>query len=451
MVLTLVDNTSQDTTAADEVLAKHLTPLTRDSDLDGLIADIGDAECVCIGEASHGTEEFYEMRARISRRLIEEHGFRAIAAESDWPDSWRVNQYAVGDSADDSAEEALSDFGRFPTWMWRNEVVADFVEWLREHNAGKADTQKCGFYGLDIYSLSRSAEAVISYLEQTNPAAAARARERYSCFEQFEDNLQAYGYATALGLSRPCQDEVLEQLVELQENAANYLDGSQARDAYFYAKRNAEVTKNAEHYYRSMFESGVSSWNLRDTHMMETLEALRRHQREQGRSDKVIVWAHNSHLGDARATEVRRHRELNLGQLARQAYGDKSYLLGFSTYQGTVTAASDWDGEAERKRVRPALPGSYEALMHRQELPSYYFFPARPVELKKALLQEQLQRAIGVIYRPETERASHYYHVTLPEQFDAMIHIDTTRAVAPLEKTPLWHEGEAYETYPSGL
>lgn len=437
---------------AKDLLREYAQPLADAEDFDALLADIGEAECVLIGEASHGSEEFYLQRALLTQRLIREKGFVAVAVEADWPDSYRVNRYVTGGNDDMQARDALEDFRRFPTWMWRNEVVETFLIWLHDHNATAEPLRQCGFYGLDIYSLQRSAQAVIDYLETVDPPAARRARERYACFGRFEEDMQSYGYAASIGLSPSCEDEVIEQLVELYRNAQNYLDGQQAQDAYFYAERNAAVAERAEAYYRSMFRADVSSWNLRDEHMMDTLQAIRRHLREAHQiPPKVVVWAHNSHVGDARATEVRRHREINLGQLARETYGEDAYLIGFSTYEGTVTAASHWGGEAELKQVRRALRNSYEALLHEADISSYYLFPAHPGALREALMRERLQRAIGVIYRPESERESHYYHACLPQQFDAMIHIDNTTALRPLEKSAGWHQADAYETYPSGL
>lgn len=422
-------------------------------DYDPLLDLIGDARFVLLGEASHGTHEFYRERAQITRRLIEEKGFAAVAVEADWPDAYRVNCYVRGAGGDRSANQALEGFRRFPTWMWRNQDVLEFVEWLRARNAAlPAGREKAGFYGVDLYSLYASVEAVLGYLEKVDPQAAERARYRYRCFEHFGEDPQAYGYVAGLGIHESCEEDVVRQLVELRRHAAEYAsrDGRVAADEFFYAEQNARLVKNAEEYYRSMYRGRVSSWNLRDRHMAETLNALVQHLGKTQREPKVAVWAHNSHLGDARATDMGRRGELNIGQLVRELYGRKAVLVGFSTYTGTVTAASDWGAPAERKRVRPGLPGSYEALFHQVGTPRF-LLTLRRGRAAEELRDSRLERAIGVIYRPDTERISHYFHARLPEQFDAVLHFDETRAVEPLEPTAGWHAGEPPETYPTGL
>lgn len=430
-------------------------------DFDFLLHLIGDARFVLLGEASHGTREFYETRASITRRLIEEKGFNAVAVEADWPDAYRVNCYAHGASDDASAAQALSDFERFPIWMWRNHTVADFVQWLREYNQSSAS--KVGFYGLDLYSLHASIEAVTRYLDRADPDAATRARQRYACFEKFGENTQKYGFHTSLGLSSSCEDEAVAQLVELQKRVGQTAAQNRgvARDKEFYAQQNAKLVVDAERYYRAMFAGRDQSWNLRDTHMADTLDALAGHLGEQS---KIVVWAHNSHLGDARATEMGRRGEINLGQLARERHGDETINVGFSTHAGEVTAASDWDQPAERKRVQPGLNNSYEALFHQaaQEIGDFAL-DLRQIEVREALAQPRLQRAIGVIYRPDTERLSHYFQAHLPQQFDAILHYDETHALEPLEPSDVWQRGEhpnnqahalageVPETYPSGV
>jgi erythromycin esterase-like protein/adenine/guanine phosphoribosyltransferase-like PRPP-binding protein len=441
-----IDSTPHETVRA----AAHR--LTGDAeDYDPLMELIGNARLVLLGEASHGTHEFYHERARITRRLIEEKGFTAIAVEADWPDAYRANRFVRGISEDFDAVEALADFRRFPRWMWRNTEVVDFIEWLRAHNdALSPNAQKTGFYGLDLYSLHASMKAVLQYLERIDPDAAARARERYACFDHFGPDPQVYGFFAATDLDKSCKDQVVSQLVELRRRAGEYArrDGSTAEDEFFYAEQNARLVKNAEEYYRSMFFGEVSSWNLRDSHMVETIEALVAHFGREGRRAKVIVWAHNSHLGDARATGMGQRGELNVGQLVRQKYGRDAVLIGFTTDHGTVTAASDWDGVAERKRVRPALAGSWEALFH-ASLPARFLLTWHGNRaLHEALREPRLERAIGVIYRPETERASHYFPARLSDQFDAVLHFDETRAAEPLEYTAEWEAGELPETFP---
>jgi erythromycin esterase-like protein len=407
-----------------------------------VVTGAGGARFVLIGEASHGTHEFYALRAELTKRLIEERGFCAVAAEADWPDAYRVNCYVRGVGGDADGDQSLAGFRRFPTWMWRNMVVLEFVEWLREHN--EQSPHPAGFYGLDLYSLHASIEAVLRYLDEADPEAARRARERFACFEQFrgENDGQSYGYATTLGRAEPCEDEVVAQLVELHRRAAELVarDGRPAADRQFAAEQNARVVVNAERYYRSMFRGRVSSWNLRDTHMADTLDALADHL-----DGPIVVWAHNSHLGDARATEMGRWGELNLGQLVRERHRGQAQLVGFSTYEGAVTAASDWGCPAERKRVRRGLGGSWEAYFH--ELGDEFAVAAE----EPALRERRLQRAIGVIYRPETERQSHYFEAVPADQFDLLIHLDQTRALEPLERESLWEEGEVPETYPSAL
>jgi erythromycin esterase-like protein len=431
------------------------SPLTgAKEDYDPLLEMVGDARFVLLGEASHGTSEFYRERAQITKRLITEKGFRAVAVEADWPDAYRVNRYVRGASADASANDALGDFKRFPTWMWRNTDVLDFVGWLRDHNDALSDqARKVGFYGLDLYSLFTSIEAVLAYLDKVDPEAARRARYRYSCFEDFGEDSQSYGYAASFGLSEPCENEVVSQLEELRRRAAEYARraGWVAADEFFYAEQNARLVKNAEQYYRSMFRGHTLSWNLRDRHMAETLDALASYLDQQGSRAKVVVWEHNSHLGDARATESGESGQLNVGQLVRERYGREAALVGFTTYTGTVTAASDWDGPAERKLVRPALPQSYELLFHLTPPPRFLLVTRDNEKLAAALRAERLERAIGVIYRPQSERLSHYFRARLSDQFDAVMHFDDTRAVEPLERTARWETGELPETYPFAL
>ncbi|MFL6208732.1 MAG: erythromycin esterase family protein [Pyrinomonadaceae bacterium] len=438
-----------------DAISKAARPLTgAERDYEPLLQLVGAARFCLLGEATHGTDEFYRERAEITKRLITEKGFTAVAVEADWPDAFRVNRYVRGLSADKNANEALGGFRRFPTWMWRNTVVLDFVEWLRAYNdALPANAQRVGFYGLDLYSLYTSIEAVLGYLQKVDPEAAKRARYRYACFEHFGENTQAYGYAASFGMAEPCEREVVTQLVELRRRAADYAsrDGRVARDEFFFAEQNARLVKNAEEYYRTMFRGRVESWNLRDRHMAETLDALVAHLNAQGQEARVAVWEHNSHLGDARATYMADYGELNVGQLVRERYGRESVLVGFTTHTGTVTAASDWDEPAERKRVRPALPGSYEALFHETELPKFLLTLRDGGQVADALRGPRLERAIGVIYLPQTERQSHYFDARLSEQFDAVIHLDETRALEPLERHTLWETGEPPETFPTGM
>jgi erythromycin esterase-like protein/predicted phosphoribosyltransferase len=418
---------------------------------------VGDARVVLIGESTHGTEEFYRARAEITKWLIDAKGFLGVAAEADWPDAYRVNRFVRGAGTDETAEEALGAFERFPTWMWRNTVVRDFVDWLRQRNDGVEDRMRAGFYGLDMYSLHRSMKEVIAYLDTVDPEAAALARTRYGCFDHAsaDDDGQGYGRSAAFGAGRSCEKKAIEQLVDMQRTAAGYAqrDGLLAEDEAFYAEQNALVVRNAEVYYRAMFSRRLNTWNLRDRHMADTLEALRAHLgRHDGTPARIVVWAHNSHVGDARATEVSGHGQLTLGQLARERFGAETRLIGFSTYTGTVTAASGWGGPAERKRVRPGLSGSVEELFHDVGRAEFAVVMRDDGRVAAEPLDDvRLGRAIGVIYLPATERRSHYYNVRPAEQFDAMIHVDDTHALEPLDVTSDWVAGELPETYPTGL
>ena len=421
-----------------------------ESDHRALLDLVGDASFVLLGEGSHGTHDFYYERAEITKRLIIEKGFSAVAVEADWPDAYRVNRYVRGDSDDPDANTALKGFQRFPTWMWRNTVVLEFVEWLRNANSSRTEASKTGFFGLDLYSLFNSMAEVVRYLDRVDPDAARRARYRYSCFEHFAEDSQAYGYAASFDLSRSCEDEAVDQLVEMQRHAMEYLNQTGGED-FFDAEQNARLVKNAEQYYRSMFRGRQSSWNLRDTHMAETADALVAYLERHHRAPKIVVWAHNSHLGDARATEMGQRGELNLGQLIRQKYGSDAVLVGFTTYTGTVTAATNWDDPGERKRVRPALPDSYELAFHETGIPRFFLDLNNGAGRAAVLSKPRLERAIGVIYRPETERVSHYFRADLRKQFDAVYHFDETRALEPLEKPERWHDIELPETYPTGF
>ena len=436
----------------------------RDDDYDELLAEIADRRVVLIGEATHGSTEFYGERARITRRLIEDHGFTVVAVEADWPDAYRVNRYVLGLSDDHSAEVALTDFRRFPTWMWRNTVVVDFVDWLRKYNDALTDPMRMArFHGLDLYSLRASMDAVVSYLEGIDPDEAQRARERYSCFDHVGAEGQAYGFALAYRQAVPCESEVVTQLVELRRRASEYAsrDGWLAEDELFCAEQNAVVVRDAEEYYQQMYRAEVSSWNLRDRHMAATLDALldhfdRRPRRAGTGRTKVVVWEHNSHIGDARATGMSVRGELNVGQLARQRYGAHDVaLIGLTTYDGEVTAATDWGRPARRRSVRAALPESYEHLLHEVVgeglAPARFWLPLSDPAVSDVVAEPRLERAIGVVYRPDTERASHYFPARLDQQFDAVVHLDRTSALQPLDDIVAWEPLEPPDTYPTGI
>ena len=440
-------------TALMEGLRAHLQPLAVDArQYDGLLDLIGPARFALLGEASHGTHEFYRERAEITKRLITEKGFTAVAVEADWPDAWRVNRYARGLSDDADADAALSGFQRFPAWMWRNTIVRDFVEWLRDYNTGLSPLRQVGFYGLDLYSLFTSIQAVLTYLDDVDPEAARRARYRYACFDHAAEDSQAYGYAASFGLKASCEAEVVQQLREMNRRAAEVpLTPGLERDESFYAQQNARLVRNAEEYYRTMFHGRVSSWNLRDSHMVETLYALDRYLTTAGAPPRIALWAHNSHLGDASATEMGERGEWNVGQLVRDRYADDAVLVGFSTHRGWVTAAANWHEPPQRKRVREGLPGSWEDVFHHAGT-TRFLLPLRDdAALRSLVALQRLQRAIGVIYRPDTERQSHYFYTRLAQQFDAVIHIDETSALEPLDEGQVWSDGEVPETFPSGV
>ncbi|WP_294012469.1 erythromycin esterase family protein [Sphingomonas sp.] len=375
----------------------------------------GEARVVLLGEASHGTSEFYRARAAISRRLIERHGFNIVAVEADWPDAATVDRY-VRCRARREGEEAA--FERFPTWMWRNTDVDDFIRWLRGHNHGREYEAMTGFYGLDLYNLSSSMRAVIDFLEREDPQLAELAVKRYGCLEPWADNPAAYGrHSLVEGYAR-CEVGVVQMLKELMDGRMQCL--SEECDEWLDASANARLVKNAEAYYRVMYHGSAESWNLRDTHMFETLCQL---LEAKGPRSKVIVWAHNSHIGNAAFTDMGMSRgELNIGQLCKERFGDEAGLIGFGTHTGTVAAADDWDEPMRIKRVRPSLPGSHERMSHDSGI-SRFLLDLREGEaderLLEALEEPRLERFIGVIYRPETERWSHYSEAILPRQFDA--------------------------------
>lgn len=413
-----------------------------EANLDGLMERIGEAKVVLIGEASHGTSEFYAMRARITQRLIEEKGFTVVAAEADWPDAAQIDRYVRHRDASPSEWTA---FSRFPTWMWRNTETRDFIDWLHEYNKTLGAAQRTGFYGLDMYSLFTSINAVVEYLEEFDPDLAEVARWRYGCLTPWEANPAAYGKAALSDQYQDCENDVAQMLTELYKNRQSYLlnDGERFLDA----SQNAELVANAERYYRVMYYGSRASWNLRDQHMFDTLNRV---MQARGEDTKAVVWAHNSHIGDASATEMSKRGEHNIGQLCRQTFGEASYRIGFGTDHGTVAAASNWDQPMEIKQVQPSHSQSYENLFHQTEQAGL-ILPLRHnsnSQLIQELNKPRLERAIGVIYRPETELASHYFEAVLPLQFDEYIWIDKTKAVTPLTTEEI---SGMPDTYPFGV
>jgi protein-L-isoaspartate(D-aspartate) O-methyltransferase len=410
------------------------------ADLAPFLERIGDSRVVLIGEASHGTSEFYRMRQRITQALIEEKGFSFVAAEADWPDAARIDHYVRHRDAPASEWTA---FARFPTWMWRNTDVRGFVDWLHDFNRNRPYEKRVGFHGLDLYSLYASMQAVLGYLDGADPEAAAAARERYACLSPFESDPAAYGHAAIVGSYRECEGEVVGVLTSLLEKRRELMKKDDV--AFHDAVQNARLVANAERYYRVMYYGSRASWNLRDEHMFETLrELLKRY----GSRAKAVVWAHNSHVGDASATEMSARGEFNIGELCRREFGEESHIVGFGTDHGTVAAASAWDGPMEVKTVRPSHAQSYERLFHQTELPAFILALAEEPAVRAEMLKPRLERAIGVIYRPESERYSHYFEATLALQFDDYVWFDESSAVTPLTATEL--KGVP-ETYPFGV
>ncbi|MCF8708270.1 erythromycin esterase family protein [Rhizorhapis sp. SPR117] len=428
-----------------DALKRHAEPLPSPDQTEafGAFFDrFGDARVVLLGEATHGTSEFYRARAAITRRLIEHRGFTIVAVEADWPDAAQIDDYVRHQAPRPRRGDS---FVRFPTWMWRNVEVLEFADWLRGHNAALPENSRASFHGLDVYSLSESMHAVLAYLDTVDPDAATEARHRYGCLTPWQDEPAHYGRAVVHGGRPDCEDQAVNQLRALLTHRLEYL--GQDGEAWFDAIQNARIVRAAERYYRAMYRSSTESWNLRDRHMFETLQALLAHR---GDGAKAIVWAHNSHVGNAAATAMGWQGEFNIGELCRTAYGDDAVLIGFGTNTGTVAAASDWGADMQVKTVRPARPDSYEEAFRRtglaRSLTQWRTHDRR--ELAHILRTPLLERAIGVVYRPETERLSHYFEAVLGEQFDAWVWFDQTRAV-----TPLGHERPhgAPETWPFGL
>ncbi|HYF97794.1 MAG TPA: erythromycin esterase family protein [Coxiellaceae bacterium] len=439
-----------------QLLNKEILPFSMDepNTFDSLIKLVGDSRIVLMGEASHGTEEFYNARIELTKRLILENEFNAIAIEADWTSAIPICHYLKGIS-EDSAEDSLSEFKRFPEWMWRNTTIPPFLQWLRNHNDGySSDQAKIGLYGLDLYCLNNSMQAVIDYLKHYDEAAANIAMQRYACFDHHVADPQQYVYLVENKLKTPCVKEVSNQFLDMQHLAFTRLTKnlSDKTDALFYALQNARLVKNAEHYYRALFESNQLSWNIRDQHMAETVQNLIAYLEDKlNKPAKIIVWAHNSHVGDARATEMSAKGELNLGQIVREQFNLSSCLIGFSTYSGKVTAADNWGSEGQCKTIQPALRGSYEFLLHNLHMKNFSLNLRKDVRVNELLLAPQLQRTIGVIYRPDSERMSHYYFSRLPYQFDALVHFDRSTAIKPINLTNDYHSDEALDTYPSGI
>ena len=417
--------------------------------VDALLERIGDCRHVLIGEASHGTADFYRQRELITRALIERKGFTVVAVEADWPDASRVDAFVRRREVDGTPFEP---FDRFPTWMWRNREVGEFVHWLRDYNDTVGHpSRQVSFHGLDIYSLFRSRDAVLSYLDRVDPPAASRARDRYHCFSPWAEDAAAYGSDVASRLAPGCEKAVVDTLTDLLRQRLAYVsvDGARGVDGghFLDAAQNALIVAKAERYYRIMYRGGPDSWNLRDQHMFETLKTVQAHR---GEDTKIVVWEHNSHIGNAAATKMGTRGEHNVGLLARTEFGESAYLIGFGTDHGIVAAASDWGGPMEHKHIRPAHPDSYERVCHDTGIGAFMLPLRHPAisDLRDELAVPRLERAIGVIYRPDTERASHYFKASLPHQFDEYIWIDET---TPVTAANAPGRTGMPDTYPFGL
>ena len=423
-------------------------PLEDEKSLDPLLERIGDARYVLLGEASHGTSEFYTWRAAISRRLITEKGFSFIGVEGDWPDCYAVNRYIKArEGTATSALDVLHAFSRWPTWMWANREIVELVEWLRAYNDKQPGKRQVGFYGLDVYSLWDSMHAVIQYLEKMDPELARNARRAYSCFEPYEEDAQEYARATAL-VPTSCEDEAVRILNALQSKKPEFRDDGP--EAYFNAEQNALVARNAELYYRTMVRGGPASWNVRDHHMVDTLERLMQHH---GGNAKAIVWEHNTHIGDARFTDMARSGMVNVGQLVRQSHErDGVVLVGFGTHRGEVVAAREWGAPMERMRVPEAREGSNEDAMHRADVGDALFVfdkDGASEDNESALSEPRGHRAIGVVYDPRTEHWGNYVPTILTRRYDAFLHLEKTAGVDALHMRART-DGEVPETFPTG-
>ena len=413
--------------AAVRARAEKLPTLDDEAAFGALFDRFGDSKVVLLGEATHGTSEFYRARAAITRRLIERHGFTIVAVEADWPDAAHLDSYVRGRAR---PQTAAPPFSRFPTWMWRNAEVQQFISWLHGHNRDLPEQSRVAFRGLDVYSLGSSIHAVLAYLDEVDPEEAEDARARYGCLSPWLADPARYGRAVLYGDKKPCAAALLDQLNELLEKRLAYAGEDGGAEAFFDAVQNARIVRAAEHYYRIMYQGSTESWNLRDRHMFDTLQRL---LDAGGPSAKAVVWAHNSHIGNAAATAMGWQGEFNIGELCRTAYRDEAVLIGFGTDRGSVAAADDWDEPMRVKNVLPARPDSHERMFRDAGVPAALVDWRHDRELREALAEPRLERAIGVVYRPQTERASHYFEAVLPEQFDAMIWFEETKAVTPLE------------------
>lgn len=426
-------------------------------DYDQLLDWIGNARFVLLGESTHGTHEFYRERAEITKRLIREKGFNAVAIEADWPATHRLNRYVLGTSDDADSLGALGDFTRFPCWVWRNADMADFIGWMRSHNdAQDSRARKGRLYGLDLYGLNQAIHAVIGYLDRVDPAAAKEARQRYACFGYLNEQRHRYGFGAALGLEKTCEEEAVTELVEMRRREAELIakdpDRIGTEEDWFSAEQNALLIEDAERFYRAMFRERATAWNQRDGHMAEALAEIADFLQRKYQQSKIVVWAHNAHIGDGRAVTCGEGLKINLGQLVKEKFHAQAVSVGFTTYSGTVTAAADWwDSPPQRKPLPPAVEESYEAVFHEVGFPRSMLNLREQNEAVFNLGAERLERTIGVIYRPETDVLHAYTQARIAKQFDALIHIDQTRAVEPLDHLAAWDTGDVPATFPVGV
>lgn len=417
-----------------EAIARHAVPFSPlGNQYRPLLERARDADVVLIGAATSGTMEFQRVRAELTQHLLRDCGFSALAIDADWPNTYRLNRFVHGSSEDADALTSLSEFQRFPAWIWRNQGFVDFLNWLRERNLGLPVDDRAGVFGLDLCSLERSRARVLAYLDGVDAEAAARARERYSCFDFVGHEAKEYGYAVAFGIAKDCESEVVQQLIEMRSQSAERIarGGHLLCDSEFSALQDARTVLNAERYYRQMFSDTLGAWNAREFHMFHTLQELRTHLARRSESPKIVVWAHNSHVGDVNALVRADEDERSLGELVRQAYPGRSVLVGMTTYEGTVTAADSWEGTVEPKRLLPAVADSIESRFHATGL-AKFVLEVRGAPEALALDSDLLERSVGPVYRPDIERSKHYQHVRVGRQFDFLIHLDVTRAVPPL-------------------
>jgi len=428
-----------------DAIQQHSYPLNSKNDLQPLFDRIGDARIVMLGEASHGTHEYYTWRSHISKILIEEKGFNFIAVEGDWPDCYLLNRFVKGYYTNNkNATNVLNGFARWPTWMWANWEIAALADWLQKNNAGKPANKRVGFYGLDVYSLWESMESIMSYLKKTDPSALKVAEEAYQCFEPYrKEEGQSYARASMF-VPELCQDEVIDLLKEIKRKMPLY---DTDHENVFSAEQNAFVIVNAEKYYRAMVQGGPHSWNVRDDHMADTLERLLKFH---GQDSKAIIWAHNTHIGDARATDMTRDGMFNIGELARMQYQYKDVMLvGFGSYKGTVIAGKSWGANMQAMTLPEAEKGSWEFLLHKANNKSKLLITDDLMQYDIMREMHIGHRAVGVVYNPAHERFGNYVPTILPMRYDAFIYLDETRALFPLHIKPNGHL--IPETYPFGV